>query len=269
MTEPEKNSDNLDAPEEKPSRTTPAIERAWVRWVEDRDESARDQLIVHYSPLVKFVAGRVAAGLPAGIDTGELNGTGVFGLMDAVDRFDPSLGFKFETFAVPRIKGAILDGLRALDWVPRSVRSRSRQIETAVAKLGNEFKRAPTDEEICAELGIDTDELHKWLSTISVANVGPLDHVVGGGADGEQRQLPASPDQGPDAIVEDQELRQTMRSEIRGLPERERTVVALYYDEGMTLAEIGSVLGVTESRVSQIHSKAIIMLRARMSAAGV
>jgi RNA polymerase sigma factor for flagellar operon FliA len=110
--------------------------------------------------------------------------------------------------------------------------------------------------------------LQKWLSTISVANVGPLDHVVGGG-DGEQRQLPASPDQGPDAIVEDQELRQTMRSEIRSLPERERTVVALYYDEGMTLAEIGSVLGVTESRVSQIHSKAIILLRARMSAAGV
>ena len=217
---------------------------------------------------MKFGAGRVAAGLPAGIDTGELNGTGVFGLMDAVDRFDPSRGFKFETFAVPRIKGAILDGLRALDWVPRSVRSRSRQIETAVAKLGNELKRAPTDEEICAELGIDIEELQKWLSTISVANVGPLDHVVGGG-DGEQRQLPASPDQGPDAIVEDQELRQTMRSEIRSLPERERTVVALYYDEGMTLAEIGSVLGVTESRVSQIHSKAIIMLRARLSAAGV
>ena len=269
MTEPDINPEILDAPEAKPSRTTPAIERAWARWVDDRDEAARDQLIVHYSPLVKFVAGRVAAGLPAGIDTGELNGTGVFGLMDAVDRFDPSRGFKFETFAVPRIKGAILDGLRALDWVPRSVRSRSRQIETAIAKLGNEFKRAPTDEEICAELGIDNDELQKWLSTISVANVGPLDHVVGGGADGEQRQLPASLDQGPDAIVEDQELRQTMRSEIRSLPERERTVVALYYDEGMTLAEIGSVLGVTESRVSQIHSKAIIMLRARMSAAGV
>ena len=254
-------------PDEKPSRTTPAIERAWIAWVQDRDQSARDQLIVHYSPLVKFVAGRVAAGLPAGIDTGELNGTGVFGLMDAVDRFDPSRGFKFETFAVPRIKGAILDGLRALDWVPRSVRTRSRQIETAVAKLNNSLKRAPSDEEICGEIGIEIEELHKWLSTISVANVGPLDHVVGGG-DSEQRQLPASPDQGPDAVIEDKELRQTMRAEIRGLPERERTVVALYYDEGMTLAEIGSVLGVTESRVSQIHSKAIIMLRANLSAAG-
>lgn len=250
------------------SRTTPAIERAWTRWVEDKDRAARDQLIVHYSPLVKFVAGRVAAGLPAGADTGELNGTGVFGLMDAVDRFDPTLGFKFETFAVPRIKGAILDGLRALDWVPRSVRSRSRQIESAMVKLSHELKRTPTDDELCSELGIDGDELQRWLSTIAVANVGPLDHVVGG-TDGEPRQLPASTDDGPDAVIEDKELKATMRSEIRRLPERERTVVALYYDEGMTLAEIGSVLGVTESRVSQIHSKAILMLRSQMSAAGI
>jgi RNA polymerase sigma factor for flagellar operon FliA len=254
--------------DDKPSRTTPAIERAWTRWVEDKDQKARDQLIVHYSPLVKFVAGRVAAGLPAGADTSELNGTGVFGLMDAVDRFDPSLGFKFETFAVPRIKGAILDGLRALDWVPRSVRSRSRQIETAMAKLSHELKRSPSDDELCAELGIQADELQRWLSTIAVSNVGPLDHVVAG-SDGETRQLPASTDDGPDAQIEDRELRATMRAEIRRLPERERTVVALYYDEGMTLAEIGAVLGVTESRVSQIHSKAIVMLRSQMSAAGI
>jgi len=254
--------------DEKPVRTTPAIERAWVRWVEERDERARDQLVVHYSSLVKFVAGRVAAGLPAGVDTGELVGTGIFGLMDAVDRFDPSLGWKFETFAVPRIKGAILDGLRAQDWVPRSIRSKGRQIEQAVAKLGNELKRAPTDEEIAVELGITDEEFAKWLSSLSVANVGPLDHVVSGG-ETEPRQLPASRDEGPEAVVEDRELRRIMRGEVRNLPERERTVVALYYDEGMTLAEIGDVLGVTESRVSQIHSKAVIMLRARLASAGL
>lgn len=254
--------------DEKPVRTTPAIERAWVRWVEERDERARDQLVVHYSSLVKFVAGRVAAGLPAGVDTGELVGTGIFGLMDAVDRFDPSLGWKFETFAVPRIKGAILDGLRAQDWVPRSIRSKGRQIEQAVAKLGNELKRAPTDEEIAVELGITDEEFAKWLSSLSVANVGPLDHVVSGG-ETEPRQLPASRDEGPEAVVEDRELRRILRGEVRNLPERERTVVALYYDEGMTLAEIGDVLGVTESRVSQIHSKAVIMLRARLASAGL
>jgi RNA polymerase sigma factor for flagellar operon FliA len=121
---------------------------------------------------------------------------------------------------------------------------------------------------LCAELGIHADELQRWLSTIAVANVGPLDHVVTG-SDGETRQLPASTDDGPDAQVEDREMRATMRAEIRRLPERERTVVALYYDEGMTLSEIGAVLGVTESRVSQIHSKAILMLRSQMSAAGI
>jgi len=251
---------------EKPSRDTPAIHRAWQRWVDEKDPASRDVLIVHYSPLVKFVAGRVAAGLPAGVDTGELIGTGIFGLMDAVDRFDPSRGFKFETFAVPRIKGAILDGLRAIDWVPRTVRQRSRQIEQAVSELNNELKRAPSDEEIAARLGISEDELHDWLSAVAVANVGPLDHVV---TDGEPRQLPPSNDAGPDHVLEDREIRSVMRAEIRQLPDRERTVVALYYDEGMTLAEIGSVLGVTESRVSQIHSKAVIMLRSRLTAAGI
>lgn len=259
-------------PDDKPSRDTPAIHRAWARWVEtrdtdDRDNGARDQLIVHYSPLVKFVAGRVAAGLPVGVDTGELIGTGIFGLMDAVDRFEPERGFKFETFAVPRIKGAILDGLRAIDWVPRSVRQRSRQIEQAIAVLGNDLKRAPEDAEIAAHLGIDEEELQKWLSAVAVANVGPLDHVVVG--EKEPKQLPASPDQGPDSVVEDREVRSAMRAQVRELPERERTVIALYYDEGMTLSEIGDVLGVTESRVSQIHSKAVLLLRSRLTAAGL
>jgi len=254
--------------DEKPSRDTPAIHRAWQRWVGERDSASRDVLIVHYSPLVKFVAGRVAAGLPAGVDTGELVGTGIFGLMDAVERFDPSLGFKFETFAVPRIKGAILDGLRAIDWVPRPIRQRSRQIENAVVELGNQLKRAPSDEEIAAHLAITLDELGEWLSAVAVANVGPLDHVVTGG-DGEPRQLPASGDPLPEAMVEDREVKKIMRAQIRELPDRERTVVALYYDEGMTLSEIGDVLGVTESRVSQIHSKAVIMLRSRLSAAGI
>ncbi len=253
--------------DDKPSRDTPAIHRAWDRWTTERDASARDQLIVHYSPLVKFVAGRVAAGLPAGVDTGELIGTGIFGLMDAVDRFEPDRGFKFETFAVPRIKGAILDGLRAIDWVPRTVRQRSRQIEQAISFLGNELKRAPDDVEIAAHLGIDEEELQKWLSAVAVANVGPLDHVVAG--DGESRQLPASPEQGPDSVLEDREVRSAMRAQVRELPERERMVVALYYDEGMTLSEIGDVLGVTESRVSQIHSKAVIMLRSRLTTAGL
>ena len=250
------------------SDLTPALTSAWEAWHERRDAHAREQLIVHYSPIVKFVAGRLAAGLPSSVDTGDLISAGVFGLMDALDRFDASRGAKFETFAIPRIRGAILDGLRALDWVPRSVRTRSRSIENAIAKLEYELRRAPTDDEIATELGISQADLQKWLAAVAVATVGPLDHLMANSS-AEPRPLAGDPEPSPAAALEDKELRQSMRAEIRRLPERERMVLALYYDEGMTLAEIGRVLGVTESRVSQIHTKAVLMLRTRLVGAGL
>lgn len=251
------------------SELTPALERAWQTWTERRDPAAREQLIVHYSPIVKFVAGRLAAGLPANVDTGDLISAGVFGLMDALDRFDAAVGAKFETYAIPRIRGAILDGLRALDWVPRSVRQRSRAIESAISSLEHRLGRAATDDELADELGIDGDELQRWLASVAVASVGPLDHLMAANPAVEARPLVGLPDESPTSVVEERELRQVMRDEIRGLPDRERTVLALYYDEGMTLAEIGSVLGVTESRISQIHTKAVLLLRTRLAALGL
>jgi RNA polymerase sigma factor FliA len=233
------------------------IDHSWQRWWTQRDVRARERLIVHYSPLVKFVAGRLGAGLPNSVDVGDLVGSGVFGLMDAIDRFEPDRGVKFETFAIPRIRGAILDGLRSLDWVPRSVRTRSRAVQEAMANLETRLQRSPTDDELAEELGVTLDELQRWLANIAVASVGPLDHVVIAGAE-----------PGPHAAVEDAELRHTMRHEVRRLPERERTVLALYYDEGLTLSEIGEILGVTESRVSQIHTKAVLQLRSRLMASG-
>lgn len=251
------------------SELTPALERAWISWSNERDQAARDQLILHYSPIVKFVAGRLAAGLPSNVDTGDLISAGVFGLMSALDRFDASMGAKFETYAIPRIRGAILDGLRALDWVPRSVRQRSRSIQSAISTLENRFGRAPTDDELADELEIDADELQKWLAAVAVATVGPLDHLMATNPAAEMQPLVGEPDDSPSAVVEDRELRQVMREEIRRLPERERTVLALYYDEGMTLSEIGSVIGVTESRISQIHTKAVLLLRTRLAALGL
>ncbi len=233
------------------------IDHSWQRWWNHRDVRARERLIVHYSPLVKFVAGRLGAGLPNSVDVGDLVGSGVFGLMDAIDRFDQDRGVKFETFAIPRIRGAILDGLRSLDWVPRSVRARSRAVQDAMARLEARLQRGPTDEELAEELEVTIEELHRWLAKIAVATVGPLDHLVASGAE-----------PGPHAAVEDAELRDTMRHEVRRLPERERTVLALYYDEGLTLSEIGEILGVTESRVSQIHTKAVLQLRSRLVASG-
>lgn len=240
----------------RPRRYT--LDGAWSHWVDGREPRAREWLVVNYSGLVKFVAGRLGAGLPKSVDTADLVSAGVFGLMDAIDKFDPNHGVKFETYAVPRIRGAILDSLRALDWVPRSVRSRSRSVQNAISELEHTLGRAPNEEEIAAHLEIAVEELQKWLSDIASGTVGPLDHLVG---DAAPRTEAA------DAAIEDRSMRDHMRAEIKKLPDRERTVLVLYYDENLTLSEIGEVLGVTESRVSQIHSKAVLQLRSRLAAA--
>lgn len=239
---------------------------AWRRYRDDADLAAREQLIVHYSPIVKFVASRLAAGLPSSVDTSDLVSAGVFGLIDALERFDPERGAKFETFAIPRVRGAVLDGLRALDWVPRSVRRKARDVEGAIAKLEASLHRAPSDDEVADALSISPTEFQKWLAAIAVANVGPLEHLMatGRGEPGPSHRVDGS----PGVELEERELRHAMRAEVRRLPERERTVIALYYGEGLTLHEIGEVLGVTESRVSQIHTKAVLVLRSRLSAAG-
>lgn len=245
----------------------PEVTNWWERWFDTRDMVARDRLIEHYSPLVKFVAGRIGAGLPSSVDPGDLVSAGVFGLIDAVERFDPERGVKFETFAVPRIRGAVFDGLRSLDWVPRSVRSRAREVETAYSELEARLGRAPTDEELAGHLRISSAEFQKWLSSIASTTVGPLDRALAAGA--EPRSLAGETPESPGALVEESDLRRLVRQEVMRLPEREKLVMSFYYDEGLTLAEIGSVLGVTESRVSQIHTKAVLHLRARLAAAGI
>ncbi len=250
----------------RPVRLT--IDEAWKLWNLEKDTEAREWLLVHYASLIKFVAGRLAAGLPKRVDTADLVSAGVFGLMNAIDRYEPGHGAKFETYAIPRIRGAILDSLRALDWVPRAVRSRSRTIEATISQLEHELGRSPTDEEIALKIRISDDEFQKWLTDIASSAVGPLDHVMA-----ENTASPTHSDAyyatSPDMVVDAMELRNVMRSEIKKLPKRERTVLVLYYDESLTLSEIGEVLGVSESRVSQIHTKAVLQLRSRMHAADV
>jgi len=246
----------------RPLRYT--IETAWDAWHVSQEATARDWLVVHYASLVKFVAGRLAAGLPKSVDTGDLVSAGVFGLMNAIDKFDPANGAKFETYAIPRIRGAILDGLRALDWVPRSVRSRSRSVQDAIALLEHQLGRTPTDEEISAELKISVEELEKWLADIAAGSVGPLDHVA---MDNTAAEADAQIQ--PGRAMEEGELRAAMRAEISRLPEREQAILILYYEDGLTLSEIGEALGVTESRISQIHTKAVLQSRSRLAAAGM
>ena len=252
---------------------TDDIQSLWRRFKRTGVKGDRDRLILTYAPLVKYVAGRLGSGLPAHVDEGDLISYGLLGLISAIERYDPDRDIKFETYAIVRIKGAIIDELRALDWVPRSVRSRAREIERAIAELEAKLGRAPTDEEIAHKIGISQDELEESLTDISRSSIAALDELWSGGADGDQVSLlDTIEDQAgprPADALDETEVRETLADAIARLPEREMRVITLDYYEELTLREIGEVLGVTESRVSQLHTKAVLRLRSRLSGARV
>jgi RNA polymerase sigma factor for flagellar operon FliA len=243
------------------------VDELWAEYKRTGSKELRDRLIVRYSPLVKYVAGRVAVGLPNTIEQSDLVSYGIFGLIDAIAKYDHRRAVKFETYAITRIKGAIIDELRSIDWVPRSVRAKARAIEKAYAKLEHELMRSPTDAEVAAELGVTEGELQSQFSQISFVGIVALDEVLSGGDRGESTTLGDTlPDRqdGPMAAYEVEEMKQILAGAINGLGDREKIVLSLYYYEGLTLAEIGQVLGVTESRVCQIHTKAVLQLRGKM-----
>ena len=242
----------------------------WREYARTRDRATRDRLILTYAPLVKYVAGRLGSGLPAHVDEGDLTSYGLLGLIGAIERFDPERDIKFETYAIARIKGSIIDELRALDWVPRSVRSRARDIERAITELEAKFGRAPTDEEIGDKVGITTVELEDSLTAISRSSIAALDElwsVSGQGGDTVALIDTIEDTQGPQpqTALDATEVKEALGEAIARLPEREKLVVTLYYYEELTLREIGEVLGVTESRVSQLHTKAVLRLKARLA----
>jgi RNA polymerase sigma factor FliA len=245
-----------------------AIDRLWDDYKRTSSREARDRLIVNFAPLVKYVAGRVSVGLPQNIEQSDLVSYGIFGLIDAIDKFDPARGIKFETYAIARIKGAIIDELRSIDWVPRSVRAKARAVEKAYSKLENDLHRTPTDNELANELGMAEPELHSVFNQISFVGLVALDEMLSSGERGDSTTLGETiPDKGagPVAAFEVEEMKQLLAAAINRMPEREKIVLTLYYYEGLTLAEIGEVLGVTESRVCQIHTKAVLQLRAKMA----
>jgi len=253
-----------------PEPDTELVAHLWREYKADGAPEVRERLILHYSPLVKFVAGRVAAGLPQSIEQSDLVSYGIFGLIDAIDKFDPSRGFKFETYAISRIKGAIIDELRSIDWVPRSVRAKARAVERAYSKLENELRRTPEDKEVAAELGMTEAELDAVLSQVSFTGLVALDELLSAGGSGDRGSsstvMDTIPDRAHDPVeaFEVDEMKHLLADAINRMPDRERLVLTLYYYESLTLAEIGGVLGVTESRVCQIHTKAILQLRGRL-----
>jgi RNA polymerase sigma factor FliA len=253
---------------ERPDET----QALWRAYKSTGDQTARDRLILSYSPLVKYVAGRLGSGLPAHVDEGDLVSYGLLGLIGAIERFDPDRDIKFETYAVSRIRGSIIDELRSLDWVPRSVRARAREIERAIAKLEAKLGRAPTDEEIADSIGITENELQASLLDISRTSIAALDELWTSSSHGGDPvalidTIPDDASAEPQHAMADVEVREALAEAIARLPERERLVITLYYYEELTLKEIGEVLGVTESRVSQLHTKAVLRLKAGLSAA--
>ncbi|HEX2239764.1 MAG TPA: RNA polymerase sigma factor WhiG [Actinomycetota bacterium] len=243
---------------------------AWAEYKRTNAPEARDALILHYSPLVKYVAGRVGVGLPANIEQSDLISYGIFGLIDAIEKYDQSRNIKFETYAISRIRGAIIDELRAIDWVPRSVRFKAREVEKAYTSLENKLKRPPSDAEIAGEMGISVDELNHIYVQLSNVSLVALDELMS--VEGERGDRVSLIDTLEDTRVESpmehfesEEMKSILAGAINRLPEREKIVVTLYYYEGLTLAEIGTVLGVTESRICQMHTKAVLALRGKIS----
>lgn len=248
-----------------------AVEEAWVRYKASGSAAARDNLILHYSPLVKYVAGRVAVGLPANVEQADLISYGIFGLIDAIDKYDQSRGIKFETYAISRIRGAIIDELRAIDWVPRSVRFKAREVEKAYTSLENKLKRPPSDAEIAEEMGITVDELTGIYTQLSTVSLVALDELMSSEERGDKMALVETLEdtrtESPMEAFESEEMKGILAEAINRLPEREKVVVTLYYFEGLTLAQIGEVLGVTESRICQMHTKAVLALKGKISEA--
>ncbi len=241
----------------------------WATYKSTGDHQLHSELVVHYASLVKYVAARVATGLPNTVEQGDLVSYGMFGLIDAIQKFEPERGFKFETYAIARIRGAILDELRSMDWVPRSVRAKARKIEQALAAFEGDEGTSPTEDQLAERADMTLDELRNTLGQIARGGILGLDEMVAaGGVEGiSVGDAVADDNLGPSGQLEASEIRELLASSILALPDRERTVLGLYYYETMTLAEIGTILGVSESRVCQIHGKAVLQLRARLLAA--
>ncbi|RCW39837.1 RNA polymerase sigma-28 (SigD/FliA/WhiG) subunit [Halopolyspora algeriensis] len=239
----------------------------WQAFGQRRDQELRDRLVLHYAPLVKYVAGRIGTGLPSHVEVSDLIQSGVFGLVDAIEKFEPERGLKFETYAMQRIRGAILDDLRAQDWVPRSVRSRARDVERALERLEAKFQRTATDAELAEELELSVGELHELFAQLQMTSVVALDDLigVGRGTASLAETLPDERAEDPITTLVDRDSRRQLVEAVERLSDRDRIVVTLYYFENLTLAEIGKVLGVTESRVCQLHTRAVLRLRSKLT----
>ena len=245
-----------------------SVDKLWKEYRKSRCPEVREKLVLRYVSLVKYVAGRLAIGLPPSVQADDLISSGILGLMDAIDKYDLERDTRFETYAVTRIRGAILDELRALDWIPRSTRQKARKLENVYTELENALGRSATTEEVAKHMNLSTEALYGLLDEVRSTNLVSLDeYVQGKDGDGQTRLVDAVEDRvslDPSDRIDIEDLKEVMNGAILRLPPRERLVIALYYYEELTLKEIGSILNVSESRISRIHTKAIMRLRGKL-----
>ena len=239
-------------------------DKLWAEYQKKPTPELREQLIIEYAPLVKLVAGRLSMYLGYNVEYDDLVSYGVFGLIDAIDKFDVSKDVKFETYASLRIRGSILDQIRRMDWIPRTVRQRQRKIDEAVKEIEMETGKSATDEQIAERLGVSNDEFTDWQSQMKVTNVVSLNEFVEQGTEPAMDARSNSHFAQPEDVVEEAELKKVLAETLEMLTERERKVITLYYYEDLTLKEISKVLEVSESRVSQLHTKALAKMKTKM-----
>lgn len=232
-------------------------DKLWQNYKKTNSADLREQLIVEYAQLVKLVAGRLSMYLGYNVEYDDLVGYGIFGLIDAIDKFDYGKNVKFETYASLRIRGAILDQIRKMDWIPRSLRQKQKRIDAAMSKIEAETGRSASDEELCRELEISIDELNNWQGQTKLSNLVSLEEYSEESGEGRMESFGDSRFESPEETIEKEELKKMIVQSLELLTEKERSVVALYYYEEMTLKEISMVLEVSESRVSQLHTKAL------------
>ncbi|MGM0443711.1 MAG: FliA/WhiG family RNA polymerase sigma factor [Fibrobacterota bacterium] len=243
----------------------------WKEYKDHNSRVAKDKLLVEYSSLVKYIAGRMAYSLPPSVDRDDLHSAGIMGLIRAVETFEPDRDIKFETYASHKIRGAILDDLRALDWVPRSIRKKSRDLQKAYAELAENLGRHPYDDEVCEHLGLTEKEYKKMLGEVAPTTILSLEEALPSrGGDSKDLKLidtiEDTESDNPLSVLGYKEVKRVLKESIQELPEKEKLVIALYHFEELTLKEIGVVLNISESRVSQIHSKTILKLRGNILA---
>lgn len=238
--------------------------KLWEDYGKNKTSWGREQIIIEYAGLVKVVAGRLSMYLGYNVEYDDLVGYGMFGLIDAVDKFDYLKGVKFETYASFRIRGAILDEIRKMDWVPRTLRQKQKKIDAAFSKIEAVQGRIATDEEVANELEISVKEYEQWLSQTNVSNLFSLDEYLEQGSESKVESSLSSEYDTPEVIVEKQEMKETLMKALETLTEKEKKVILLYYYEELTLKEISNILEVSESRISQLHTKALQKMKGKL-----